>query len=102
MSAVGRYSSGLPYTRTNLAGDSLVGPVNGSRLPGQYSIDALFRRPIRIGKLNGGLYLDMRNLLNTLNQTAVRRETGTPYPDSTTIEDAGDAGVPGQPESDSV
>ncbi|HEY8061494.1 MAG TPA: TonB-dependent receptor [Gemmatimonadales bacterium] len=85
MSAVGRYSSGLPYTRTNFAGDSLVGPVNGSRLPGQYSIDALFRRPIRIGKFNGGLYLDMRNLLNTLNQTAVRRETGTPYPDSTTL-----------------
>ncbi len=85
MSAVGRYASGLPYTLTNAAGDSLVGPVNGSRLPGQYSIDALFRRPIRIGKLNGGLYLDIRNLLNTRNQISVRRETGTPFPDSMTL-----------------
>ena len=85
MSAVGRYSSGLPYTRTNAAGDTLVGPVNGSRLPAQYSIDALFRRPIRLGKWNGGLYLDLRNLLNTRNQTSVRRDTGTPNPDSTTL-----------------
>lgn len=85
LSAVGRYASGLPYTRTNITGDSLVGPVNGSRLPGQYSIDALLRRPLRIGRFNGSVYLDIRNLLNTANQTSVRRDTGSPFPDSTTL-----------------
>ncbi|HEY4100026.1 MAG TPA: TonB-dependent receptor [Gemmatimonadales bacterium] len=85
MSAVGRYYTGLPYTRTNTAGDSLTGPINGSRLPNQYSIDALFRRPMRVGKFDGSIYLDMRNLLNTQNQTSVRRDTGTPTPDDATV-----------------
>ena len=85
ISAVGRFSTGLPYTRTNTAGDSLTGPINGSRLPNQYTIDALLRRPVRFGRLNGGIYLDARNLLNTQNQTSVRRDTGTPQADPTTL-----------------
>jgi hypothetical protein len=85
MSAVGRYSTGLPYTLTNLTGDSLVGPINGSRLPVQHTLDALLRRPLRIGRFNGGLYLDIRNVLNARNQTSVRRDTGTPLPDNSTL-----------------
>jgi len=85
MSAVGRYSTGLPYTLTNLTGDSLVGPINGNRLPVQHTLDALLRRPLRIGRFNGGIYLDVRNVLNARNQTSVRRDTGTPLPDNSTL-----------------
>jgi len=84
--AVGRYFTGLPYTMTNFAGDSLIGPVNGSRLPNQYTVDALIRRPVHIGRFKGGIYLDARNLLNTQNQTSVRRDTGTPYPTNQDLE----------------
>lgn len=85
ISAVGHYSSGLPYTRTSAVGDTLVGEINGSRLPNQYTIDALLRRPIRIGHRMGSIYIDARNILNTQNQTSVRRDTGTPNADLNTI-----------------
>ncbi len=85
ISAVGHYWTGLPYTRTSLVGDTLIGAVNGSRLPNQKSLDMLLRRPIRLGKWNGGIYLDIRNVLNTVNQTSVRRDTGTPTPADSTI-----------------
>ena len=85
IAAVGHFWSGLPYTRTSLVGDTLVGAVNGSRLPNQKSLDMLLRRPIRLGKWHGGIYLDVRNVLNTVNQTSVRRDTGTPTPADSTI-----------------
>lgn len=75
-SAVFRYGSGLPFSRTDASGDSLVAEPNGSRLPSQWSIDLLIRRPLRVGGLIGGLYLDLRNLTNRRNVLAVRRETG--------------------------
>ena len=64
---------------------ALIGAVNGSRLPNQKSLDMLLRRPIRLGKWNGGIYLDVRNVLNMVNQTSVRRDTGTPTPADSTI-----------------
>lgn len=85
IAATGHYWSGLPYTRTSAVGDTLIGEVNGSRLPNQHSFDVLLRRAVRIGRLNGGIYLDVRNILNTVNQTSVRRDTGTPNADSATI-----------------
>lgn len=85
VSAVGHYWTGLPYTRTSLVGDTLVGAVNGSRLPNQHSLDMLLRRPISFGRVNGSIYVDARNVLNTANQTSVRRNTGTPNADSLTI-----------------
>lgn len=84
-SAVLRYGSGLPYSRTDATGDSLVAEPNGSRLPSQYTLDLLFRRPIKFGSMVGGLYLDMRNALNTRNQVSVRRDTGNPYASEATI-----------------
>jgi hypothetical protein len=80
-SAVYRYQSGLPYSRTNTAGDSLVGRPNDSRLPSQSTVDLLLRRMFRIGGQWAGIYLDIRNLLNTENIIAVRRDTGTPFLD---------------------
>ena len=85
-SIVYRYQTGLPYSRTNMAGDSLVGDPNGSRLPSQSTLDLLLRRTFRIGAQWGGLYLDIRNVLNTQNVIAVRRDTGTPFLDPESIQ----------------
>ena len=80
--AIVRVSSGLPYSRSNAAGDSLIGLPNASRLPSTQTIDLLVRRPMRLGGARGGVYLDVRNLLNRRNIVAVRRDTGQPGPDS--------------------
>ena len=76
--AILRYSSGLPFTRTNTAGDSLIGLPNDARLPASTTIDLLVRRPLRLGGVRGGLYVDVRNLLNRRNIVTVRRDTGEP------------------------
>ena len=74
-----RVSAGLPYTMTNLAGDSLIGLPNSHRLPTLATVDMLVRQPIRLGgRWQGSVYLDVRNLLNRQNIEAVRRETGQP------------------------
>jgi hypothetical protein len=83
--AILRYSTGLPYSRSNAAGDSLVGLPNDSRLPAISTVDLLVRRPLRLGGVRGGIYLDVRNLLNRQNVIAVRRDTGLPGPDSTAV-----------------
>jgi hypothetical protein len=75
---IARYQSGLPYTRTNVAGDSLVGLPNSNRLPPSQTIDLLVRRPLRVGWLQGSVYLDVRNLLNRRNVESVSRVTGAP------------------------
>jgi hypothetical protein len=47
-------------------------------LPSTNTVDLLVRRPIRIGHLEGGLYCDIRNLLDRQNVVAVRRDSGQP------------------------
>jgi len=76
--AILRYGSGLPYSRINAAGDSLIGLPNDARLPAAMSLDVLVRRPVRLGDVRAGIYLDIRNLLNRQNIVAVRRDTGEP------------------------
>ena len=76
--AILRYGSGLPFTRTNATGDSLIGLPNDARLPASMTIDLLVRRPLRLGGVRGGLYVDVRNLLNRRNIATVRRDTGEP------------------------
>jgi hypothetical protein len=73
-----RYRSGLPYSRTNAAGDTIIGLPNGSRLPSQATVDLLVRRPLNFRGRKGGIYLDVRNLLNRRNIDALRRDTGNP------------------------
>jgi len=80
-----RALSGLPYSRSDSGGDSLVGLPNGSRLPWTHSLDLLVRRSIRLGGAQGGLYLDVRNLLDQRNIVAVRRDTGVPQPDEASV-----------------
>jgi hypothetical protein len=85
-SGIYRYQSGLPYSRTNVAGDSLLGSPNDFRLPSQSTISLLIRRNFRVGAQWAGFYLDIRNLLNTDNVVAVRRDTGTPFQDLEQLE----------------
>jgi outer membrane receptor protein involved in Fe transport len=81
-----RLASGLPFSMSDSTGDSLVGLPNGSRLPNTSSLDLLIRRSIRLGGTTGGIYLDVRNVLNRRNVVAVRRDTGEPQPGNRTIE----------------
>ncbi|MGH7644544.1 MAG: TonB-dependent receptor plug domain-containing protein, partial [Gemmatimonadales bacterium] len=78
MAGVLRVSAGLPYSRTNRAGDTLIGLPNSHRLPTQSTVDLLLRRPVSLARLRGSLYLDVRNLLNRRNVESVRRESGAP------------------------
>jgi hypothetical protein len=69
-----RLASGLPFSR--YIGDSLVGVPNEGRLPASSSIDLLLRRPLRVGRFVGSVFLDVRNIVNQRNIIAVRRDTG--------------------------
>jgi hypothetical protein len=93
-----RYSSGLPFSRTTANGDSLVGLPNDSRLPATSTIDLLMRQPLRIAGVRGGIYLDVRNLLDRRNIVAVRRDTGQPGPDEATVEAMAEAAYQAHPE----
>jgi hypothetical protein len=78
--AIVRFSTGLPYSKTNATGDSLIGLPNSFRLPTQSTVDLLLRRSIAIAGRRGSLYFDVRNLLGKRNVEAVRRDLGTPGP----------------------
>lgn len=75
---IARVSSGLPFTMTNAAGDTLIGLPNSHRLPMTMTVDLLARRQLTLAGRQGSVYLDVRNLLNRRNIEAVRRETGMP------------------------
>jgi outer membrane receptor protein involved in Fe transport len=95
-----RALSGLPFSRFDtLATDSLVGLPNGSRLPMTATVDLLVRRPLRLGGTTGGIYLDVRNLLNRRNVVAVRRDTGEPQPDDGAIARMAEAAYAAHPEA---
>ena len=74
--AIVRFASGLPYSRVDVSGDSLIGLPNSYRLPSQSTLDLLVRRPLRIGAFAGSMYVDVRNLFDARNLIAVRRDTG--------------------------
>ncbi len=97
--AIVRWSSGLPYSRTNATGDTLIGLPNSARLPGQSSVDALLRRPVRLWGVRGSVYLDARNLLNRRNILAVRRDTGEPGLGEEGVEAAAQAAYAAHPEA---
>ena len=95
--AIVQLGSGLPFSRSNAAGDSLLGLPNDSRLPGTFTLDLLVRRPLRLGGARG-VYLDVRNLLNRRNVVAVRRDTGQPGLDSPGIMALAEAAYAAHPE----
>jgi hypothetical protein len=96
--AILRLTSGLPYSRTNSSGDSLIGLPNDSRLPSTQTLDLLVRRPLRLGGARGGVYLDMRNVLNHRNIIAVRRDTGEPGLGSDGVQALAEAAYQAHPE----
>jgi len=75
---VGRWGSGLPYSRTNLTGDSLIGLPNSYRLPATWAVDLRLGRAFRVGGMALELWADARNLTGRRNVVAVRRDTGSP------------------------
>jgi hypothetical protein len=96
--AIIRYSSGLPFSRTNTTGDSLIGLPNDARLPATMTIDLLVRRPLRLGGARGGVYLDVRNLLNRRNIVSVRRDTGQPALDAAGLDSLAERAYQAHPE----
>jgi hypothetical protein len=78
-SVVMRLLSGLPYTPLSPPPDTLLGAPNSARLPWTSTVDMLVRRPIMLGRVQTGVYLDVRNLFNRQNIVAVRRDTGSPF-----------------------
>ena len=97
-SVIFRLTSGLPYSRSDSTGDTLVGLPNGSRLPYNSSLDLLIRRALKLGHVQGGIYLDVRNLLDRQNIVAVRRDTGEPGPDDRAIGMLAEAAYAAHPE----
>jgi outer membrane receptor protein involved in Fe transport len=97
--AIMRWSSGLPFSRTTASGDTLIGLPNSFRLPSQFTIDALLRRPLAVGGARGSVYLDLRNLLNRANIVAVRRDTGNPGLGDRGIQAAAAAAYAAHPEA---
>jgi len=95
---IGRLVSGLPYSSTDISGDSLIGLPNSRRLPANYTLDLLVRRPLRLGGVRGGVYLDMRNVLNRRNVIAVRRDTGQPGPTEASIMEVAESAYVAHPE----
>jgi outer membrane receptor protein involved in Fe transport len=93
-----RLASGLPFSMSDSTGDSLVGLPNGSRLPNTFSLDLLIRRSIKLGGANGGIYLDIRNLLDRRNIVAVRRDTGQPLADDGAIQRMAEAAYAANPD----
>ena len=93
-----RALSGLPFSRADTT-DSLLGLPNGSRLPWNSTVDLLVRRPLRLGRTAGGIYLDVRNLLNRRNIVAVRRDTGEPQPADAEILRLAEAAYAAHPET---
>jgi hypothetical protein len=99
LAAIVRYSSGLPYTRTNAAGDTLIGLPNSYRLPSQSTIDLLLRRPISLAGRRGSVYLDVRNMLNRRNIETVRRDLGTPGPGPAVLQTLANQAYQAHPEA---
>jgi carboxypeptidase family protein len=97
-SVIVRALSGLPYTLGDSTTDSLPVLPNNSRLPWTSNVDLLVRRPIRLGSTMGGIYLDVRNLLNKQNVVAVRRDTGEPQPNDAAIARLAESAYAAHPE----
>jgi hypothetical protein len=76
----------------------LIGQPNDSRLPATMTIDLLVRRPLRLGGARGGVYLDVRNLLNRRNIVSVRRDTGQPGLTAMGIDSLAEAAYQAHPE----
>ncbi|NVN95100.1 MAG: TonB-dependent receptor [Bacteroidetes bacterium] len=78
-------SSGTPYTKRDFNENTIVGQLNGSRLPWQFWIDAQINKAfmLKVGSrmLDLNIYLSVLNVLNSQNIRAVYGTTGNPNDD---------------------
>jgi outer membrane receptor protein involved in Fe transport len=97
---IARALSGLPFSLTDTVNtDSIIGLPNDHRLPWTFTLDLLVRRPLRLGRAMGGIYLDVRNLLNRRNVVAARTDTGDPQADTATVRRLAENAYAAHPES---
>jgi len=96
--AVLRVASGLPYSKTNALGDSILGLPNSERLPATMTVDLLLRRSFALGKSGASVYLDVRNVLGRRNIVALRRDSGREGPSTAEIQALADAAYQAHPE----
>jgi len=78
-------SSGTPYTKRDFNENTIVGQLNGSRLPWQFWMDAQVNKAfmLKVGSrmLDLNIYLSVLNVLNSQNVRAVYGTTGNPNDD---------------------
>ncbi len=78
-------SSGTPYTKRDFNENTIVGQLNGSRLPWQFWMDAQVNKAfmLKVGSrmIDLNIYLAVLNVLNTQNVIAVYSQTGNPNDD---------------------
>ena len=78
-----RALSGLPFSRADTT-DSLVGLPTAPGCRGT-RLWTCWSAPVHLGRTLGGIYLDVRNLLNHRNVVAVRRDSGEPQPEDAEV-----------------
>uniref|UniRef100_A0A7C4TCD3 TonB-dependent receptor n=1 Tax=candidate division WOR-3 bacterium TaxID=2052148 RepID=A0A7C4TCD3_UNCW3 len=74
------YHSGFPYTPTDSKGNKL-GDDNSARMPGYINVDANITKGISIQGVKLSLFVNLYNLFNTEQITAVYSTTGKPDTD---------------------
>ncbi|MCH9031542.1 MAG: TonB-dependent receptor, partial [candidate division Zixibacteria bacterium] len=91
LNIVGRYGSGLPFTKVNLKTGSRVGGRNEFRMPFTYTIDARVNRDIFFGqsKMFISFFVEVENLFNRKNVINVYPTTGLPDDDGVAYTDGG-------------
>ncbi len=74
LSVIGRYGTGMPYTQESRVVQPLV--ENGGRKPDQYSVDLFATKRINFAGTDIMFFLKIFNLLDTLNEKDVFKDTG--------------------------
>ena len=74
LSFIGRYSSGLPYTRSYQGIRTAF--ENSGRRPTQYNLDMRMFKAIEIAGLKATLFLNVYNLFDRRNERNVYPDTG--------------------------
>ena len=75
VSLIGRYSSGYPYTPTDIKGKRTAGE-NSERKPSQLTFDLHANKIIKIGSYDFNLFIKVYNLFDRLNERYVYDSTG--------------------------
>jgi outer membrane receptor protein involved in Fe transport len=88
---IGRYGSGLPFSKYNLKTGNRVGGINSYRMPFTYTIDARLNRDFHFAGSNKFLsvFVEVENVLNRKNVVNVYTTTGLADDDGVTWTDTG-------------